>query len=137
MNQLQQDIARLLAIQGQECRLLALEDDKERIPRMLEETRARIMRAEESLKAARGELKGIQVKKKELDLESESKLEAVAKYQKQQFDVKTNAEYQALEREIAERKVENARIEDRILEVMEAVEERERLVKAGDEAVKR
>ena len=62
-------------------------------------------------------------------------MEAVAKYEKEQFEVKTNVEYQALQKEIADHKIENSRIEDRILEVMEKIEEKEQLAKRGEEAL--
>lgn len=135
MQHLQQDIARLLEVQERESRLLALEQEMARLPRALDETRARITGFSEEFETIRGEIRELQVKKKELDLESEEKLEAVAKYQKQQYEVKSNVEYQALQKEIAGCKAENSRIEDRILEVMEEIDGRERLIKEKETAL--
>lgn len=135
MDQIRQDIIRLLVIQEKEKRLLDLEEEKERLPRMLNELRELIADGEEDIKEIKAGLKELQVRKKELEIESESTMEAVAKYEKQQFEVKTNVEYQALQKEIANHKIENSRIEDRILEVMEKVEEKEHLAKRGEEAL--
>lgn len=136
MHQLQRDIARLLDVQKKERELLALAEEKAALPPALQAASVAITRAEEEVGRLRGELKALQVKKKDLELESSEKLEAVAKYQKQQFEVKTNAEYQALQKEIVNRQVENSRIEDKTLEVMLEIEEHEKKVKAGEEVVK-
>jgi len=133
---MKQNLSRLLDVQEKERRLLVLEEEKRAIPRALDEVRRRITDIENEIAAIKNSIQGLQVKKKDMDLESESKLEAVAKYQKQQFEVKTNVEYQALQKEIVNRRVENSRIEDRILEVMEQVEEKERLVKEREEILK-
>lgn len=135
MHQIKQDIIRLLVIQEKERRLLELEDAKEQLPRMLNESRERIADGEDDIREIKAGAKELQVRKKEFEIESESKLEAVAKYEKQQFEVKTNVEYQALQKEIADRKIENSRIEDRILEVMEKLEEKEQLAKSRGEAL--
>ena len=135
MDQIQQDIIRLLVIQEKEKRLLDLDEEKERLPRMLSELRERIADGEEDIKEIKGGGKELQVKKKEFEIESESMMEAVAKYEKQQFEVKTNVEYQALQKEIADHKIENSSIEDRILEVMEKIEEKEQLAKRCEEAL--
>jgi predicted nucleic acid-binding Zn-ribbon protein len=136
MHQLQRDIARLLEVQEKERELLKLEEEKAALPEALEGAKAAITRAEEEVHRLKGELKALQVKKKDFELDSSEKLEAVAKYQKQQFDVKTNVEYQALQKEIVNRQVENSRIEDRILEVMLEIEEHESRVRSGEELVK-
>jgi len=137
MHQVQQDIVRLLVIQEKERQLLGLEEAKERLPRLLEDIRARIAEAEGDVREVKAGVKELQVGKKELEIESESLLEAIAKYEKQQFEVKTNVEYQALQKEINDRKIENSRIEDRILEVMEKVDEKERLARSSEQALTR
>lgn len=136
MHQLQRDIARLLDVQERERELLALEEEKAALPEALEGAKAAIKKAEGEVERLKGEFKVLQVKKKDLELESSGKIEAVAKYQKQQFDVKTNAEYQALQKEIVNRQVENSRIEDGILETMMEIEEHEGKIKAGEDVVK-
>lgn len=135
MDQVRQDISRLLVIQDKEKRLLGLEEAREQLPRMLNDLRERIADGEEDVKEIKAGLKELQVRKKELEIESESTMEAVAKYEKQQFEVRTNVEYQALQKEIVNHKIENSRIEDRILEVMEKIEEKEHLAKSGEEAL--
>lgn len=136
MHQLQRDIAKLLQVQEKERELLRLEEEKRALPEALEGAKAAIKRAEEEAHSMKEELKALHAKKKDFELESEEKKEAVAKYQKQQFDVKTNVEYQALQKEIVNRQVENSRVEDRILEVMLEIEEHEGRIRSGEDAVK-
>lgn len=137
MQQLRQEISRLLEIQKKERELVRLEGERSRLPADLDQSRRRIAEAEKVLSQLKEDLKHIQVQKKELELESESVLEAISKYERQQFQVKTNVEYQAIMKEIAEKKVENERIEDRILDLMERAEEKERLAKGGGETLAR
>lgn len=137
MHQIRQNIIRLLVIQEKERQLLELEESKERLPRLLEEFHERIAEAEGDLQEIKASVKELLMKKKELEIDSESALEAVAKYEKQQFEIKSNVEYQALQKEINDRKIENSRIEDRIIEVMEKVDEKERLARSGEEALRR
>ena len=110
MHQIQQDIIRLLEVQEKERQLLDLEESKERLPRLLEGIRERIGEAEGDLQEIKAGVKELQMKKKELEIDSESALEAVAKYEKQQFEIKSNVQYQALQKEINDRKIENSRI---------------------------
>lgn len=136
MHQLQRDIATLLQVQEKERELLKLEGEKAALPKELEGAKAAVRAAEEEVRRLREELKALQVRKKDLELESEEKNEAIAKYQKQQFEVKTNVEYQALQKEIVNRQVEKSRIEDRTLEVMLVIEEHEGRIREGEAAVK-
>jgi uncharacterized protein len=136
MHQLQRDIARLLEVQKKERELLELEAEKAALPEELAGAKAAVARAEEDVHRLKGESKALQAKKKDFELESSEKLEAIAKYQKQQFDVKTNVEYQALQKEIVNRQVENSRIEDRILEVMLEIEEHESRIRSSEELVR-
>ncbi len=129
------NIARLLKIQELEKELLALEEAKGQLPLSIEKYRERISAAEQDLKAVAEEIKKLQVEKMEMELESSSKLEEIAKYDKQLMVIKTNVEYKALQKEIANLKVENSRIEDKILELMEMVEEREQHKKSSEETV--
>ncbi len=137
MHQVQQDIGRLLVIQEKERQLIGLEEAKGRLPRALEAIQERIAEADGDVHEVKAGVKELQVRRKELEIESESLLEAIAKYEKQQFEVKTNVEYQALQKEINDHKINNSRIEDRILEVMEKMEEKERLIRSREEALAR
>ena len=131
------DIAILLGVQEKERELLVLGEEKARLPVALEEVKRRIEEAENGLGKVKEDLESLQLKKKDFELDSESKLIAIAKYDKQLYLIKSNVEYQALQKEIAECKVDNSRIEDKILEVMEKIEEGENLRKSRDEDIKR
>jgi predicted nucleic acid-binding Zn-ribbon protein len=132
---MQQDILKLLEVQEKEREMLRLAAEKERLPRALEEARANLAAVEREGAESRAEAKKLQVQKKDLELESESKLQAVAKYEQQQFQVKSNVDYQALQKEIVNCRVENSRIEDRLLEVMEKLDECEKRIKGCEEKV--
>lgn len=136
MHKIQRDIARLLKIQEKERELLGLDERRAALPKELEGARAAVREAEEDVRRIREELKALHLKKKDFELESGEKNEAIARYQKQQFEVKTNVEYQALQKEIVNRRVENSRIEDRILELMLEIEAHEGRVREGEGVVK-
>ncbi|MFH1039298.1 MAG: C4-type zinc ribbon domain-containing protein [PVC group bacterium] len=63
------------------------------------------------------------VRSKELELQIEDKKNHIARYQEQIFKVKTNKEYTALLHEIEKIKADISALEDRMLELMEEVED--------------
>jgi predicted nucleic acid-binding Zn-ribbon protein len=130
------NIAQLLVIQEKEQELRTLEDEKNDLPKMLDNSKAHLGRLEEGVQEARDELKQAQVRFKDLELESGSKLENIAKLEAQLFTIKNNTDYKAMEKEIADRKIENERLEDKMLEVMEDIEAKKKVVSEGEQLVK-
>ncbi len=74
------------------------------------------------LKAAEEELKNIQVRQKNLEMDLGSKEEKVKKLQGQLYSLKSNKEYQAMELEIKGLKADDSLLEEEILKTFDAVE---------------
>ena len=88
---------------------------------MLQEEEA-VTRAESALQEARERSKVLEAHRKKLELEIESFRTQTAKLETQLLSVKTNKEYQALLKEISERKEAAFQREDAVLDVMEQLE---------------
>jgi predicted nucleic acid-binding Zn-ribbon protein len=134
---LHKDIAKLLKVQEKEKRLISLEEIVEQLPLSIEESKRSLSKFDLNRQTATEELKDLQVKRKELELESTARLEKVEKLEGQLFSIKTNVEYKALQKEIANIKIENSRIEDEILDLMELIEEKQKLIKESEDAIQK
>jgi hypothetical protein len=100
-----------------------LQDEIERLPRLLRAHQAKVVRQEELLREAQE----IHKKKKVATLDREAALKAaqqqIAKYEKQRNESSSRKEYDALNAEIAATKLQCQKIEDQILEAMMAADE--------------
>jgi len=115
-------IEQLLVVQEHDVRILQLEKEmrdvparKERELERLNGHKAALAESEEALKAKQAELK-------QLEVETASNEEKIAKFRSQQLELKTNKEFKAMEDEI--RAVERAidATEDKELAIMEEIE---------------
>ena len=94
-----------------------------RKPQELEEARAPLAAQEAATKAVEERLKALQLAQKEKELELQSREANVRKLQSQLFQVKTNKEYSAMQREIDSIKADNSVLEEAILKGFDAIEE--------------
>jgi len=118
-----EDLKVLLLIQEHDIKIREIEKKKVERPAYIEGLKKTFERKKDNLKALKDQMKHLESEKKNLELEVESKAATVLKYQGQQAQVKTNAEYRALESEINNQKQERSRLEDKILENMMLVDE--------------
>lgn len=123
------DLKKLLKIQDKDIEILKLTEQKSALPRLLQEIKADVDEKTREIEAQRNVLKEIQVARKNLEIDVESKTTAKRKYEAQLMTVKTNQEYKALEKEIFGMKTEIARLEDEILEKMMKIEAQNDLLK--------
>lgn len=129
-------VAKLLVIQEKDITMMSLEEEKGQFPLALEEAEAQLAAAEESLAGAHEGLKDFKVKMKEFEIESDSLQSTIDKYNTQSIAIKTNRDYQALQKEITDKKIEKSRVEDRTIEVMEQIEEGEKTAVDCEAAVR-
>lgn len=115
-------IEKLLRVQEFDCRRRELTKLKEDIPARKDEELTRLNEHKAALAAAEELVKQRQAKIKELDVEGESRKEKINKLRVQQFDLKTNEEFRAINREIETIEKQMAEVEDRQLVIMEEVE---------------
>lgn len=76
------------------------------------------------------DLKNLQLKQKEKEVELNSKEENIRKYEVQLAQVKTNKEYASLQAEINSLKADNSLLEEAIINLIDEVEEAQRKVEA-------
>ncbi len=74
---------------------------------------------ENTVKILEDELKSLQVKRKEKEVDLGSKEALIKKYNSQLFSVKTNKEYASLQKEIEGLKADNSLLEEEVLNFME------------------
>lgn len=115
---IREEVQKLLQLQDKDMKLYELCEEKAEQPKRLAALRESFKGKSEELNATKEELKAKQAEIKTIELEVESKKQNILKHSNQLFDVKTNEEYKALEKEIAFEKSQNSEKEDVILEDM-------------------
>ncbi|MBI2495637.1 MAG: hypothetical protein HYW10_03590 [Candidatus Omnitrophica bacterium] len=113
-------LKRLQAIDGQ---LFQLRRQQEEKPLELEHINAEVAAQEERVKAAGERLRALQLSQKEKEMDLQTKEGNVKKLQGQLFQLKTNREYAAMQREIESLKADNSLLEEEILKTLDAVDE--------------
>jgi len=120
---LRDEIEKLLELQNRDTKLRALKADKEAHPKRLAELKESFKDKGSNLEAAKEEFKHLQVEIKKIELEVESKKQDILKHSNQLFEVKSNEDYKAMEREISQEKSDNTQKEDLILDKMITADE--------------
>ena len=113
-------LKQLQTIDGELFRLRREEQEK---PRQLEQAQAQVAAREAALRAAEERLKTLQLAQKEKEIELQTREANVKKLQGQLFQVKTNKEYSAMQREIDSLKADNSLLEEGIIKTLDAVDE--------------
>lgn len=116
------NIEKLLAVQEIDLRIAGIEREMRDIPRRKDEELTRVDRHKTALETALDARKAKQAEIKKLEIEVDSSREKIVKFRTQQFDIKTNKEFKAIETEI--KAVEEAirAFEDNEIVLMEALE---------------
>ena len=91
-------------------------------PRQLEQAQAAVAAQEAAVKAADATLKQLQLAQKDKDVELQTREAQVRKLQGQLFQVKTNKEYTAMQREIDALKTDNSLLEEAILKLFDEID---------------
>lgn len=112
------DVEKVLALQQQEARKLALESQLKLIPQEVAKAHARIDEEKAAIEADRQALRQIEVERVDVDNEMKSLEAQVVKYKTQQMEVKKNEEYQALTHEIENLQTTIGTLEEREIELL-------------------
>ncbi len=112
-------IERLLLVQERDRRIAELTRERQDLPVRIKQLEMRLDAHKESLKLAQEELKKNAAAMKQVDIEVESQKQKINKLREQQFQIKSNEEYKALEREIALIQKQIRGLEDQELALME------------------
>ncbi|HEV3120014.1 MAG TPA: C4-type zinc ribbon domain-containing protein [Gemmataceae bacterium] len=112
-----------------------LQNEIERLPRLLKAQQGRITKQEEGVREAQEVLKKAKLASHEKESELKSMQQLMAKHEKQLSEATSKKEYDALKVEIADDKKKSQQIEDKILEAMVAVEEKSGQIPLAEKAV--
>ena len=113
-------LKQLQAIDGELFRLRKQQQEK---PAELEQVNARLAAQETRVKDAEHRLKTLQLSQKEKEIDLQTREANVKKLQGQLFQVKTNKEYAAMQREIDSLKANNSLLEEVILATLDTVDQ--------------
>ncbi len=120
---MQDQIKMLLELQQLDSEIFNQKRILDAIPEKIKEFDRVLEEKSAGLKELEEESKKIQVKRKEKEMDLNTKEQTVKKYQGQLFQIKTNKEYTALEKEIALVKADNSVLEEEIIGLLDQVEE--------------
>lgn len=112
-------IEKLLIVQDRDRKLRRVESELAQIGPERQNLLTKASSAETHLEKAKHRSKEIESKRKNLELEVESKKQLIVRYANQQLQTRKNDEYQALTKEIDGCKAEILKLEDQQIELME------------------
>ncbi|UCE26489.1 MAG: hypothetical protein JSW52_09065 [Candidatus Coatesbacteria bacterium] len=108
----------------------------EEVPLLIEESRKRTEKAEEGIAKVRDEAEEQKRTIRTLELEIQEMNDKLEKYSKQLMDVKTNKEFQSLQKEMADVEGAITEREDQLLETMDRLEEYSRTAENAEAETK-
>jgi predicted nucleic acid-binding Zn-ribbon protein len=130
-------IENLLAVHEVDLRILEMERELKDIPARKKDEETRIGAHRAALEEAESELKLGHASAKESELEIDGLKEKIVKLRQQQFEIKTNEEFRAIENEVAALEKKIRGVEDNELEIMEKIESLKGGVAESQESLKR
>lgn len=129
-------IEKLLVLQDRDRKIRRTRAELSSIDPQRQAMKAKASGAQAGLEAARLRVKEIESRRKQLELEVETKKSQINKYGQQQFETRKNDEYQALAKEIEHCKAAIVKIEDEEIELMEQAEQAAKEVDAAQKVLK-
>ena len=130
------EIEKLLVLQDRDRKIRTLKNELKVAPLERVESEERLAAALKQLDAVKLKAKEIEVERKKLEIEAQSKRDSIAKFQTQKFQTRKNEEFQAFNNEITRYEGEIRTVEDRELEIMEDADKMKATVAATDQQTK-
>jgi predicted nucleic acid-binding Zn-ribbon protein len=116
------ELEKLLILQDRDQRIRSLKREQSNAPSERKALEDRLRESRGKLDAVRARSKEVEVERKRLELDAETRRTQIGKFRTQQFETRKNEEYQALGNEIKRFEGEIQSIEDRELDLMEDYE---------------
>ncbi|MBI3333653.1 MAG: hypothetical protein HYZ93_06145 [Candidatus Omnitrophica bacterium] len=126
----------LVEMQGLDAQIYRLRREVEAKPAQAARLKVDHQQAAEKLKGAEGQYKALEVKRNQMEMDLGEKESLVRKHQAQLFQVKTNKEYSALQKEIEGLKADKSVLEEEVLKLMEEIDQIKGRIGADREALK-
>jgi len=123
---LKKQIYQLVKLQELDKQIYALKEEKEEKPRQIQILEETFGQKKNKLQEIEKDIQSLLKEKKDKELELASKEEQIKKLQAQLYQLKTNKEYAAMLKEIENIKADVSLQEDKILIVMEKIEQRQK-----------
>ena len=130
------EIEKLLVLQDRDRKIRTLKNELKVAPLERVESEERLATATKQLDAVKLKAKEIEVERKKLEIEAQSKRDSIAKFQTQKFQTRKNEEFQAFNNEITRYEGEIRTVEDRELEFMDDAEKMKATVAATEQQTK-
>ncbi len=134
---LAKNIELLIKVQALDTRTYELNRLKGEKPRALEEFRQAVQLEKDSLARAKEDLKAIQLKKKDKELELQKKEEEVKKFQTQLYQIKSNKEYKALVGQIEGLKADDSVLEEEIIVFFDEIDKANKEISEAEDSLKK
>ena len=119
---MKEQIQMLIELQGLDGEIFKRKRVIESVPGRLKQLDDELEKEKDTLKNLEEESKQIQVKRKEKEMDLEVKEAEIKKHQAQLMQVKTNKEYDALKKEIADRAADKSVLEEEIIAMLDEVD---------------
>ena len=130
------EIEKLLVLQDRDRKIRTLKKELQVAPLERREFEEKLTASTKQFEAVKLKAKEIEVEKKKLELEAQSKRDMIAKFQTQKFQTRKNEEFQAFNNEITRYEGEIRTVEDRELELMEDADKMKATVAETDQQTK-
>jgi uncharacterized protein len=115
-------IEKLLILQDRDRKILRVKEELSRTAPERQVLQTKAAAAQNALDTAKNKIKQIESDRKKLELDAESKKQAIEKYSVQQFQTKKNDEYRAFNKQIEDCKSAIVGLEDQEIVLMEQAE---------------
>lgn len=126
----------LLVIQDRDRRINRLEREIEDLPQRQRLIEAQLDSHKKALHDAEEDIRKKGLEQKDIESQIEQRQERIRKFRQQQFEVKNNDDYKAFEKQIEAQTKEIAALEERQLDIMEALEQLEQVCDTKQAALK-
>ena len=126
----------LLKIQDKDIKIRRLIAELQAKPEEVAAMKERLGHMAKDLESSREKLKKQMAQRNSLEVDLEARIGNINKLEAQSSLVKTNEEYRAMMKEIESLKKGNTPLEDKILDVMEVIEEEKKLLEGQEDALK-
>lgn len=129
------EIEKLLLLQDRDQRIRTLKTELKNAPLERKDLETRLAATAAGAENAKAKMREFEVEKKRLEVEAQAKRDQINRFKAQQMQTRKNEEFQALGNEIAHFEGEISKIEDRELELMEAIEQAKPIVTEAEQNV--
>jgi uncharacterized protein len=116
------EIEQLLLLQDRDQKIKAFQAELETVPLGKEQIDQLLAAKQSAFEQLRHRSRELEVRRKNLELDAQSRRDSIAKYKAQQFQTRKNEEFQAIGQEIHRFEREIEQIEDNEIEIMELSE---------------